>query len=42
VLALLVLALDDEAGGQMGDADGGVGGVDALASGTRRPEHVDL
>ena len=33
VLRLLVLLDDDEAGGQMGDAHGAVGGVDRLAAG---------
>src|SRR4029450_1789141 len=41
-LALLVLAGDDEAGGQVSDADGGVGRVDRLAAGAARPVHVDL
>src|SRR5205823_1671445 len=31
-LGLLVLTGDDQAGGQVGDADGAVGGVDALAA----------
>src|SRR3712207_8526941 len=37
-LALLVLAADHQPGGQMGDADRRVGGVDALAPWSRRSE----
>src|SRR4051795_12829941 len=40
-LALLVLAGDDDAGWLMGDADRGVGGVDALATWTARAVDVD-
>ena len=40
-LAALVLAGDDDVGRQVGDPDGGVGGVDALAARPARPEHVD-
>src|SRR6266702_2816358 len=40
-LALLVLALDHEVRGQVGDAHGAVGRVDALAARTLRAEHVD-
>src|SRR5438093_3154870 len=40
-LALLVLALDHEVGGQVGDAHGAVGRVDALAARPLRAEHVD-
>ena len=41
VLRFLVLLADDKAGRKMGDAHGAVGGVDRLAAGTARPEHVD-
>ena len=41
VLALLVLDLDDEAGRQVGDADGRVGRVDRLAAGPGRALDVD-
>ena len=37
----LVLAGDDDAGGQVGDAHRGVGGVDALTALARRPVDVD-
>src|SRR5690606_11242995 len=40
VLAALVLALDDDAGGQVGDADGRVGLVDVLAAGAGGAEGV--
>src|SRR4029079_14340583 len=40
-LALLVLAADHDAGGQVGDAHGGVGGVDALATRAAASEDVD-
>jgi hypothetical protein len=40
-LALLVLAGDHDAGGQVGDPHRGVGGVDALAAGARGAEDVD-
>ena len=40
-LALLVLARDDEARGRVRDAHRRVGGVDGLAAGAARPEHVD-
>src|SRR5437870_6469606 len=40
-LALLVLALHDEAAREMRDPDGAVGGVDALAARPLRAEHVD-
>ena len=40
-LRLLVLLRDDEAARDVGDADGGVGGVDALAAGAARAEGVD-
>ena len=40
-LALLVLAGDDDAGGQVGDAHRGVGGVDGLAAGAGRAVDVD-
>src|SRR2546426_10155253 len=40
-LALLVLALDHEVRGQVGDAHGAVGRVDALAARPLRAEHVD-
>src|SRR6266568_1384301 len=40
-LALLVLALDHQACGEMGDAHGAVGGVHALAPRPLRAEHVD-
>src|SRR5712691_2359369 len=40
-LALLVLALHDEARGEVRDADGAVGGVHALAPRTLGAEHVD-
>ena len=40
-LALLVLAADHDAGRQVGDPDGGVGGVDALAAGPAAAEDVD-
>src|SRR3989449_56615 len=40
-LALLVLALHHEAGGEVCDPDGTVGGVDALTAGSLRAEHVD-
>ena len=42
VLALLVLAGHDDAGRLVRQAHGGVGRVDALAAGTRAPEHVDV
>ena len=41
VLRLLVLAGDDEAGRQVRDAHGGVGGVDALPARARRAVDVD-
>ena len=43
-LRALVLALDDDARGQVRDADGRVGGVDPLAPGAGGPEdvHPDL
>ena len=41
VLAALVLAGDDDAGRQMGDADGAVGGVDVLAAGAAGAIGVD-
>src|SRR3712207_7370693 len=37
-LGLLVLAGDDDAGRQVGDPDGGVGGVHALPAGAARSE----
>jgi hypothetical protein len=40
-LRALVLALDDDAGGKVGDADGGVGLVDVLAAGTGGAVGVD-
>src|SRR3712207_8512192 len=40
-LALLVLAGHHDAGGQVGDPDGGVGGVHALPARARRAEDVD-
>ena len=40
-LAALVLAGDDDAGGQVGQAHRGVGGVHALTAGARRPVDVD-
>ena len=40
-LRALVLAGHDHAGGQVGDPDRGVGGVDALPALARRPEDVD-
>ena len=40
-LALLVLAAHHDAGRQMGDAHGRVGGVHTLPAGTGRAEHVD-
>ena len=40
-LRALVLAGHDHAGGQVGDPDGGVGGVDALPALARGPEDVD-
>ena len=40
-LALLVLRADHDAAGQVGDPDGGVGGVHALPAGARRAEDVD-
>src|SRR5437879_973148 len=40
-LAALVLASDDDAGRQVGEAYGGVGRVDALPAGTARPVDVD-
>jgi hypothetical protein len=40
-LALLVLAADHDAGRQVRDPDGGVGGVDALPAGPGRAEDVD-
>src|SRR3712207_9410389 len=40
-LGLLVLAGDDDAGRQVGDPDGGVGGVHALPAGAAGPEDVD-
>ncbi len=42
VLRAVGLAGDDDAGGQVGDADGGVGAVDVLAAGTRGTVGVDL
>ena len=41
MLALLVLDLDDEAGRQVRDPDGGVGRVDGLAAGAGRALDVD-
>ena len=41
VLRLLVLLLHDQAGRQMGDAHGAVGGVDRLAARAAGAEHVD-
>src|SRR5208283_1747445 len=41
VLALLVLAVDHDARGEVGDAHGGVRGIHALAAGTARAHHVD-
>src|SRR5690606_4643953 len=40
-LRLLVLLRDDDAGRDVGDAHGRIGGVDALAAGTTRTERVD-
>src|SRR6202042_3338635 len=40
-LAALVLAGDHDPGRQVGDPDGGVGGVDALAARPAGPEDVD-
>src|SRR5205823_10012750 len=40
-LALLVLALDHEIRGQVGDAYGAIGGVDALTARSLGAEHVD-
>src|SRR6185312_15389379 len=40
-LAALVLAGHHDPGGQVGDPDRRVGGVDALAAGTAGPVHVD-
>src|SRR6266568_817809 len=40
-LALLILALHDQAGGEMGDAHGAIGGVHALAARALRAEDVD-
>ena len=42
VLAALVLALDDDVGRQVGDANRAVGGVDVLPAGPARPVGVDL
>src|SRR3546814_10058197 len=42
VLGSLVLLRHDDAGGQVGDAHGGVGGVDMLAARAGRPVDVDL
>ncbi len=42
VLGALVLALDDDPGGDVGDADGGVGRVDVLAALAAGPVGVDL
>ena len=42
VLAAFVLALDDDAGWQMGDADGGLGFVDVLPACAGRAEGVDF
>ena len=41
MLRALVLAGYDDAGGRVGDADGGVGGVDVLAASARGAEGVD-
>ena len=41
VLRALILTLDDDAAGQMGDADGGIGLVDVLASGTGGAKGID-
>ena len=41
VLGAIVLAFDHDAGGQMGDAHGGVGLVDVLAAGAGGAERVD-
>jgi len=41
VLGAFVLTLDDYAGGNVGDADGGVGGVDVLAAGSGGAIGVD-
>src|SRR3970282_2634036 len=41
VLALLVLDGHDDAGLEVGDADGRIGRVDRLAAGTGRTVHVD-
>src|SRR5690349_19674652 len=40
-LAFLILALDDEIGGEVGDAHGAIGRVDALTTRSLRAEHVD-
>src|SRR5439155_9308277 len=40
-LRLLVLLRNDDAGGDVCDANGGIGGVDALAAGPARAEGVD-
>ena len=41
VLRAVVLALDHDAGRQVGDADGGIGLVDVLAAGAAGPVGVD-
>src|SRR5699024_245571 len=41
-LRFFVLHADDDAGWNMGDADGGVGGVDVLAAVTGGAEDIDL
>src|SRR5690606_1129424 len=41
VLAALVLHRDDDTAGDVGDAHGGIGGVDVLTAGTRRAVDVD-
>ena len=42
VLAAVILAGDDDAGGGVGDADGAVGGIDVLAAGAGGAIGVDL
>ena len=40
-LRLLILLADDDAGRDVGDANGGVGGIHALSTGSRRAEDID-
>ena len=42
MLAALILTFHHNAGGQVGDADGGLGFIDVLPAGAARTEGVDL